>query len=61
VASEVLEPVSHRQVGFTITKVLRPVFRKNRKLLGLLCRCASETLSAGQAKRRPINAPWSGD
>ncbi len=44
VASEVLEPVSHRQVVFTVPKVLRPVFRKNRKLLGLLCRCAWETL-----------------
>jgi hypothetical protein len=44
VASEVLEPVSHRQVVFTIPKVLRPVFRKNRKLLGLLCRSAWETL-----------------
>jgi hypothetical protein len=44
VASEVLEPVSHRQVVFTIPKVLRPVFRKNRKLLGLLCRCAWDTL-----------------
>ena len=43
-ASEVLEPVSHRQVVFTIPKVLRPVFRKNRKLLGLLCRCAWDAL-----------------
>jgi len=44
VTSEVLEPVSHRQVVFAIPRVLRPVFRKNRKLLGLLCRCAWETL-----------------
>lgn len=44
VAFEVLEPVSDRQVVFTIPKVLRPVFRKNRKLLGLLCRCAWQTL-----------------
>ena len=45
VCSQVLEPVSHRQVVFTIPKVLRPVFRKNRKLLGRLCRCAWETLA----------------
>jgi hypothetical protein len=44
VAAEALEPVSHRQVVFTIPKLLRPVFRKNRKLLGLLCRCAWQTL-----------------
>jgi len=45
VCSRILEPVSHRQVVFTIPKVLRPVFRKNRTLLGRLCRCAWETLA----------------
>jgi len=39
-----MEQPLHRQVVFTIPKVLRPVFRKNHRLLGLLCRCAWETL-----------------
>jgi hypothetical protein len=45
VVCEVLEPVCHRQVVFTIPRVLRPVFRKRRKLLGRLCRRAWETLA----------------
>jgi hypothetical protein len=45
VVCEVLEPVCHRQVVFTIPRVLPPVFRKRRKLFGRLCRRAWETLA----------------
>lgn len=45
VASEVLEPVCHRQVVFTIPQVLGGIFRKDRKLLGKLCGCAWQTLA----------------
>jgi hypothetical protein len=43
-ASEVLEAVCHRQGVFTIPKVLRGLFRRDRRLLGKLCRCGWETL-----------------
>jgi hypothetical protein len=35
-----LLPVPHRQVVFTIPKMVRPFFRYNRALLGDLCLCA---------------------
>lgn len=37
---EVLEAVDHRQYVWTIPRVLRPAFRKDRQLLGRLSRCA---------------------
>ena len=40
VTEEVPEPVDHRQYVWTIPRVLRPAFRKDRKLLGTLGRCA---------------------
>ncbi len=40
VTEAVLEPVDHRQYVWTIPRVLRPAFRKDRKLLGQLSRCA---------------------
>ena len=40
VTEEVLEAVDHRQYVWTIPRVLRPAFRKDRKLLGTLSRCA---------------------
>jgi len=40
VTEEVLEPVDHCQYVWTIPRVLRPAFRKDRKLLGTLSRCA---------------------
>jgi hypothetical protein len=46
VACEALEPVSHRQVVFTIPKLLRPVFRKNRRLLGPLWSACAPTSAA---------------
>ncbi|MFQ5741623.1 MAG: transposase [Acidobacteriota bacterium] len=44
VTQEVLEPVPHRQLVWTIPKVLRPAFRKDRTLLGHLSRCAWRSL-----------------
>ncbi len=40
----VLAPVPHRHVVFTIPKALRGVFERERRLLGLLSRCAYETV-----------------
>ena len=42
---DVLAPVAHRHVVFTIPKVLRPTFFRERRLLGLLPRCAFRALS----------------
>jgi len=42
--TEILEPVDHRQMVWTIPKVLRPTFRRDRRLLGELVRCAWKTL-----------------
>jgi len=44
VAEEILEPVDHRQLVWTIPRVLRPTFRRERRLLGELARCAWKTL-----------------
>jgi len=41
---EIVSPVSHRHVVFTIPKVLRGLFERERALLGLLARAAYETL-----------------
>jgi len=38
--SEILAPVPHRHVVFTVPKALRGLFERERKLLGLLPRCA---------------------
>jgi hypothetical protein len=37
--------VPHRQVVFTIPKMLRLFFKYNRRLLGSLCRCALRSLA----------------
>ena len=37
---EILAPVPHRHIVFTIPKALRGLFERERKLLGLLPRCA---------------------
>ena len=42
---ELLLDVPHRQVVFTIPKMLRIFFKYNRKLLGDLCRLAFNTLT----------------
>ena len=44
VAEEVLAPVPHRQYVFTIPKMLRGYFRKDRRLLGKLSQCAVDAL-----------------
>ncbi|MGH9338628.1 MAG: IS91 family transposase [Acidobacteriota bacterium] len=44
VTEEVLEPVDHRQLVWTIPKVLRATFRRDRRLLGELSRCAWKSL-----------------
>ena len=44
VTEEVLEAVDHRQYVWTIPRVLRPAFRKDRQLLGRLSRCAWSSL-----------------
>jgi hypothetical protein len=44
VAEEVLAPVPHRQYVFTIPKMLRVYFRKDRRLLGKLSQCAVDAL-----------------
>ena len=42
--TEIVAPVAHRHVVFTIPKALRPLFERERSLLGLLARTAYETL-----------------
>jgi len=44
VADEVLAPVPHRQYVFTVPKMLRIYFRKDRRLLGKLSQCAADAL-----------------
>ena len=44
VLEEVLEEVDHRQLVWTIPRVLHPAFYKDRKLLGELCRYAWASL-----------------
>ena len=44
VAEEVLAPVPHRQYVFTVPKMLRVYFRRDRRLLGKLSQCAAEAL-----------------
>jgi len=74
VCDEVLEPVTHRHYVFSIPKILRiffaslnasTAFRYNRKLLGGLSRCASETvremMQAAGLPLRDSNATGSGD
>ena len=42
--AEIVSPVAHRHVVFTIPRVLRGLFERERSLLGLLARTAYETL-----------------
>lgn len=41
---DVLEPVGHAQWVFTVPKMLRPYYLRNRELLGDLCRAAWQTV-----------------
>ena len=45
---EILAPVPHRHMIFTIPVALRRLFLRERRLLGLLARCAFETVARGQ-------------
>lgn len=44
VADEVLAPVPYRQYVFTVPKMLRVYFRKDRRLLGKLSQCTADVL-----------------
>ena len=44
VLEDLLDDVSHRQLVFTIPRVLRNAFHRNRDLLGKLSSCAAETV-----------------
>ena len=47
---EVVEPVGHAQWVFTIPKILRAYFLRNRELLGDLSRAAWQTVRALMAE-----------
>jgi hypothetical protein len=53
VTEEILEPVGHRQLVCTIPRVLRPTFRRDRRLLGELARCAWASLKQYTQARFP--------
>ena len=44
VVGEVVAPVSHRHMVFTVPRALRGLFERERRLLGLLSRCAYESV-----------------
>ena len=52
-----LAPVAHRQYVFTIPKLLRPVFGRQRAWLGELCRIAARLLFAAYAQAAPGARP----
>ncbi len=41
---EILAPIPHRHAIFTVPKALRRLFLRERRLLGILPRCAAETI-----------------
>lgn len=45
IASSVCHAVPHRQLVFTMPKMLRGIFRKRRRLVGLIFQCAIETIT----------------
>ncbi len=55
IASNVCHQVPHRQMVFTIPKMLRGIFRKRRRLVSLLFHCAIETLT--DIFRAQLNLP----
>jgi hypothetical protein len=56
---EVLLPVAHRHMGLTIPRLLRPLFRRRRELLGELARAGAEAVkelvrhASGEGDARP--------
>ena len=57
VEANVLAPVAHRQYVFTVPKLLRPVFGRQRAWLGELCRIAARLLLAAYARAAPDARP----
>jgi Putative transposase len=59
VSDEVLAPVPHRQYVFTVPKMLRGYFRKDRRRLGKLSHCADDALKTvyRRAMREPKGVP----
>ncbi len=44
IVHEVIEPVPHRHLVFSLPKIIRPYFKFNRKLIALLSRCAYDSV-----------------
>ena len=57
VEENVLEPVAHRQYGFTLPRLLRPMFGVHRAWLGELCRIAERLLVEAYAEAAPGARP----
>ncbi len=49
---ELILDTPHRQVVFTIPKMLRIFFKYNRSLLSSLCRCGKEALEVKNLTQR---------
>ena len=52
-----LAPVAHRQYVFTLPKLLRPIFSRQRAWLGELCRIAARLLTDAYAEAAPLGRP----
>ncbi len=57
VEANVLAPVAHRQYVFTVPKLLRSVFGRQREWLGELCRIAARLLLEAYAQAAPGARP----
>ena len=57
VEANVLAPVPHRQYVFTVPKLLRPAFGRQRVWLGELCRIAARLLTEAYAGCAPCAHP----
>ncbi len=57
VEANVLAPVAHRQYVFTVPKLLRPAFGRQRAWLGELCRIAARLLLEAYAEAAPGARP----
>ena len=57
VEENVLAPVAHRQYVFTVPRLLRPIFSRQRAWLGELCRIAARLLSDAYAEAAPGARP----
>ena len=54
-SENVLAPVVDRQYVFTLPKLLRPIFSRQRTWLGELCRIAARLLTCAYAAALPIS------